>query len=137
MPKRRDLMKLPVLFAPMAMFAAKAPGLKNETLAEAQAKVTKEEFGDLKIYFEGSTAQLASMTAGSLKLKPGMSPHPPHSHPEEEFLQVAEGTGEITVDGKMSKVGPGSIMYSAANTLHGIKNTGKSPLLFFFYKWKA
>ena len=48
MPKRRDIMKLPVLLAPAAMFAAKAPGLQNVTLSEAQAKVTKEPFGDLK-----------------------------------------------------------------------------------------
>lgn len=130
-------MKLPVLLAPAAMFAAKAPGLKNVTLNEAQAKVTKEPFGDLKIYFDGSTDQLTGMTAGSLKLKAGMSPHEPHSHPEEEFLHVVEGTGEIMIDGTTTKVGPGSIMYSAGNKMHGIKNTGKTPMLFFFYKWKA
>lgn len=130
-------MKLPVLLAPTAMFAAKAPGLMNVTLNEAQAKLTKEPFGDLKIYFDGSTDQLTAITAGSLKLKPGMSPHPPHSHPEEEFLHVAEGSGEIMIDGKTTKVGPGSIMYSAGNKMHGITNTGKTPMLFFFYKWKA
>jgi hypothetical protein len=28
------------------------------------------------------------MTAGSLRLKPGMEPHPPHTHPEEEFMLI-------------------------------------------------
>jgi len=28
-------------------------------------------------------------------------------------------------------------MYCAANRLHGITNTGKTPLLFYFYKWRA
>jgi mannose-6-phosphate isomerase-like protein (cupin superfamily) len=34
-------------------------------------------------------------------------------------------------------VSPGSMMYCAAGTLHGIVNTGKNPLLFYFYKWKV
>jgi len=77
------------------------------------------------------------MTAGSLRLKPGMSPHPPHQHPEEEFMVITEGSGEIVVDGKTTKVAAGSMMYCAAGKLHGIVNTGKVPLLFYFYKWKV
>jgi len=77
------------------------------------------------------------MTAGSLLLKPGMSPHPPHQHPEEEFMVVTEGTGEISVEGKLTSAGPGTMMYCAAGKLHGIVNTGKTPLLFYFYKWRA
>ena len=45
--------------------------------------------------------------------------------------------GEITVEGKVTKVGPGTMMYCAAGRLHGIVNTGKVPLLFYFYKWRA
>src|SRR5258708_40115550 len=77
------------------------------------------------------------MTAGSLRLKPGMSPHAPHQHPEEEFMVITEGAGEIVVDGKTTRVSSGSMMYCAAGTLHGIVNTGKDPLLFYFYKWKV
>ena len=77
------------------------------------------------------------MTAGSLLLKPGMTPHPPHQRPEEEFMMITQGTGEISMDGKITKVGPGSMMYAAAGRLHGIVNTGKAPLLFYFYKWQV
>jgi hypothetical protein len=28
-------------------------------------------------------------------------------------------------------------MYCAAEKLHGIVNTGKTPLMFYFMKWKA
>ena len=114
-----------------------APKLPDVTLDESKAKLTKEAFGELKIYFDGPTDQLKSMTAGSLRLKPGMSPHPPHQHPEEEIMVITEGTGEVVVTGKVTKVGPGSMMYCGANKLHGITNTGKTPLLFYFYKWKA
>lgn len=116
-----------------------APGVRlgSVTLDAAAASVTHEPFGDLAIYFSGSTDQVGSMTAGSLRLKSGMSPHPPHQHPEEEFMVVTEGTGEITVAGKTTKVAPGSMMYCAAGTVHGIVNTGDQPLLFYFYKWKV
>jgi quercetin dioxygenase-like cupin family protein len=77
------------------------------------------------------------MTAGSLLLKPGQEPHPPHKHPEEEFMVVTEGNGEILVNGKKTQVGPGSMMYCEGNQLHGVKNTGTKPLLFYFYKWQA
>ena len=138
MAKRRDLLKIAGLNALAAFSAgASAAKLPDVTLDAQNAKLSREPFGDLRIYFDGPTDQLRSMTAGSLLLKPGMSPHPPHQHPEEEFMVVTEGTGEITVGGKTTKVGPGSMMYSAANHVHGVLNTGKTPLLFYFYKWKA
>ena len=134
--KRRHILQLAGLSA-MPLFAAGAKKLPDGTLDEAKAKLTKETFGDLRIYYDGPTDQLKAMTAGSLRLKPGMTPHAPHQHPEEEFMVITEGTGEIVIDGKTTKVGPGSMMYSAANRVHGIVNTGKTPLLFYFYKWKA
>ncbi|HBY61215.1 MAG TPA: cupin domain-containing protein [Solibacterales bacterium] len=135
MPNRRDLIKLPIGALPF--LAAAAPKLPNATFDESKAKLTREPFGDLRIYFDGPTDQLRAMTAGSLRLKPGASPHPPHEHPEEEFMVVTEGSGEIEIDGKKMKAGPGAIMYCAAGKPHGIVNTGKTPLLFYFFKWKA
>ena len=128
MPRRRDVMKFAGLnmLAALGNAGAAAAKLPNATLDAGKAKLTKEAFGDLRIYFEGPTDQLKSMTAGSLLLKPGMTPHPPHQHPEEEFMVVTEGAGEISIDGKITKVGPGSMMYAAAGRLHGIVNTGAS-----------
>jgi mannose-6-phosphate isomerase-like protein (cupin superfamily) len=120
-----------------AMPLAAAPKLPNVIIDEAKAKLTREPFGDLRIYFDGPTDQLKAMTAGSLRLNAGATPHPPHQHPEEEFMVITEGTGEISINGKIQKVAPGSMMYCAANALHGIVNTGKTPLLFYFYKWRA
>ena len=111
------------------------PKLPDVVLLEEQATLTHEPFGDVRKYFEGPTDLLSLMVAGSLMLKPGMSPHPPHQHPEEEFMLVTQGAGEILVDGKTTQVGPGSMMYCAANQLHGIENTGSEPMQFYFYKW--
>lgn len=94
-------------------------------------------FGDNTVYFEGKTAQLKSMTAGSLLLKPGHEPHPPHQHPEEEILLITEGTATILVHGKESSVPAGSMMYCEGNQLHGVKNASAAPMRFFYIKWLA
>jgi quercetin dioxygenase-like cupin family protein len=135
MPNRRELLTLAALQTLAS--AAGAATIPNGTVDKSQAKVTHESFGDVRVYFEGRTDQLGAMTFGSLQLKPGMAPHPPHQHPEEEIMVVTEGAGEISVEGKVTKVAAGSSMYCAANKLHGIVNTGKAPLLFYYFKWKA
>jgi mannose-6-phosphate isomerase-like protein (cupin superfamily) len=89
------------------------------------------------VHFNGPTDMLTGMCTGMAVLDPGATPHPPHRHPEEEFLIVAEGTGEIECDGKTTHVGPGAIMYCAGNVLHGITNTGKVPMTFYWSKWLA
>jgi quercetin dioxygenase-like cupin family protein len=137
MPRRREFLLAAGLPA-FASFAATAGSkLPDTVLDPSKAKLSKEKFGDLRVYFDGPTDQLRAMTAGSLSLNPGMSPHPPHQHAEEEIMVISEGTGEITVDGKPYKIGPGSMMYCAANKLHGVTNTGTGQLLFYYYKWRA
>jgi mannose-6-phosphate isomerase-like protein (cupin superfamily) len=88
-------------------------------------------------HYNGPTDQLSGLCAGMAVLDPGSTPHPPHRHPEEEFLIIASGDGEIECAGKITKVGPGAVMYCAGNTLHGITNTGKVPLTFYWSKWLA
>jgi len=87
------------------------------------------------VHYNGPTDQLSGMCTGMAVLEPGASPHPPHRHPEEEFLIVASGTGEVEVDGKVTHVGPGAIMYCAGDVLHGIVNTGPVPMTFYWSKW--
>jgi mannose-6-phosphate isomerase-like protein (cupin superfamily) len=86
-------------------------------------------------HFNGPTDQLSGMVAGMCVLDPGSTPHPPHRHPEEEFMIVASGTGTIECAGKITEVGPGAMMYCAGDVVHGITNTGKVPLTFYWSKW--
>jgi uncharacterized cupin superfamily protein len=66
--------------------------------------------------FKMSTAAALAMAARmqGARLKPGMSPHAPHQHPEEEFMVITEGAGKISLGGRITKVSPGSMMYCAA-----------------------
>jgi quercetin dioxygenase-like cupin family protein len=109
--------------------------LSNTVLGMSEVEVLKENDQDLRIYFNGPTDQLKSMVTGNMILMPGMSPHPAHRHPEEEFMWVTQGTGEIMVEGKTYNVAAGSVMYCAGNHWHSITNTGTQPMTFYFSKW--
>jgi mannose-6-phosphate isomerase-like protein (cupin superfamily) len=89
------------------------------------------------VHYNGPTDQLRGVSAGMVVLDPGASPHDPHRHPEEEFLIVAAGTGEIVCGETTTPVGPGAVMYCAGDTRHGITNTGPEPLTFYWTKWMA
>jgi mannose-6-phosphate isomerase-like protein (cupin superfamily) len=125
-------------FLAMLGVAHAAPnGWPDAVFTLEHGKTTHESFGEVTVYHDGPTGHLKSMVSGSVVLKPGQEPHPPHQHPEEEFMVIGEGTGEILVDGKASAVGPGALMYCQGNKLHGIKNTGSTPLRFYYFKWLA
>jgi len=57
-------------------------------------------------------------------LPAGKMPHPPHKHPNTELLFIQQGKLEYLDDGKDVPVGPGGIVFSASNVMHGLKNVG-------------
>src|SRR4051794_31415555 len=87
------------------------------------------------VYFSGDTPSSTKFVTGRYVIEPGKSPHAPHTHIEEEVMVIESGRGEIFCDGKTTKVGPGSAMYTAPNASHGIVNTGDTPLVFYYVKW--
>jgi mannose-6-phosphate isomerase-like protein (cupin superfamily) len=139
MDRRETLLGLFALAA--AANGAAADGLSGSwpeaVFTLEKSKTEKHPFGEVTIYHEAKTEQLKSLVVGSLLLYPGQEPHPPHQHPEEEIMIVTEGHGNILVGGKDQKVGPGAMMYSESNKLHGVKNTGSAPLRFYYMKWLA
>ena len=111
---------------------------KTVTLEQLQMIDYKDRgsvVGKLGIYLAGDTPESSKFVTGRLVLEPGKTPHPPHRHSEEEIMVIEQGTGEIEIDGKVTQVGPGSVMYTAPNDPHGIVNTGKTPIVFYFIKW--
>lgn len=96
-----------------------------------------ELVGRAGAYFEGDTPGSTKFITGRFVLEPGKTPHPPHRHPEEEVMIIESGHGEIVCDGKTTKVGPGTAMYTTPNAEHGIVNTGTEPIVFYFIKWQG
>lgn len=83
------------------------------------------------------TFGLNNAMSGIAEINPGEQIHPPHQHEEEEFMLILEGEGTWSISGKESKAIEGDIMYSSPWDWHGITNTGKDTLKFYFVKWNS
>jgi mannose-6-phosphate isomerase-like protein (cupin superfamily) len=93
--------------------------------------------GEIGVYLAGDTPASTKFVTGRFVLPPGKTPHAPHTHAEEEVMIIERGHGEIFCDGKTTKIGPGSVMYTVPNAPHGITNTGDEPIVFYYVKWEA
>jgi len=117
---------------------AEAPAEKtiSSALVRADDAVpTRGEWGGWVRYFRGDTYGTRDMVVLAVTLKPGQAPHPPHRHANEEFMILAEGSGTWYVGGKESPARKGDVVYAAPWTMHGIKNTGDAPLIYYMVKW--
>ena len=92
--------------------------------------------------FRGRTDALADMSCHVSVLSPGVTPHEPHEHPEEELLIVLDGEAELVlVDGEEQKsvqsIRPGSFVYYSAGQTHTIRNAGANPITYLMFKWRG
>ena len=93
--------------------------------------------GEVRTVVRAPTVTLDELEIHITTLKPGLASHAPHQHPNEEMLIVREGTVEALVNGQLKRVGPGSIIFQASNTLHNIKNVGDVPATYHVINWKS
>jgi hypothetical protein len=80
-PNRRDLLQMAGMLGALPLQAAdndKLPPLIGAIVDEKQARIRQHPFGEHRLYFQGTTAHGRTASAGSVWVKPGMEPHPPH-----------------------------------------------------------
>ena len=98
---------------------------------------TPTKIGAVRKVLQAPTATLDELECHITTLNPGETPHPPHKHPDEEIVIIKEGTVESLVNGQLKTVGPGSIIFQAANQMHSIRNVGKTPATYHVFKWNS
>ena len=133
---RRDLGAfLPALFAAQAAAQQpKAPHVLPSECFEYEklpVKVNPKTHIESRQVFRGDTHTGFEIACHITKLPAGMMPHPPHKHLNEEIFFLKEGTIEITVDGKSTRLDPGSVAYIHSNEMHSAKNVGDTPAQYF------
>lgn len=119
-----------------ALAAARA-----SAVGEARLPTTIKRFEDLKVnasdgnsyrpILEGTTHEGFPIEVHQTELAAGSMPHAAHRHKHEEMFLIREGTVEVTVNGKGTRLGPGGAAYIASHELHGIKNVGSTAARYF------
>ena len=100
-------------------------------------EATPTKVGSTRKFFQAPTATLDELECHVTTLNPGETPHPPHKHPDEEVIIVKEGVVEALVNGQTKRVGPGSIIFQAANQMHSIRNVGQTAAVYHVIKWNS
>jgi quercetin dioxygenase-like cupin family protein len=94
-------------------------------------KTNPETHNETRSVFDGLTHDGVHLDMHITTLMPGLMPHPEHHHEWEELMMLQTGTLEMTIQGKKTRLGPGSVIYVYSNEQHGLKNVGDSPAQYF------
>lgn len=108
------------------------PGKLGSTIRDWQKLEAKPTAtGERRSVLDSPTTTLANFECHVTTLKPGVAPHSSHHHPDEEIVLVKEGTLEVTINGAVSRAGPGSIIFCASNDEHGWRNAGDTTATYY------
>jgi quercetin dioxygenase-like cupin family protein len=132
---RRDLS-----FVLPALFAAQAAAQASDSLmlpskcyeySELPVKTSPETHIESRQVFRGVLHDGFEIACHITRLPAGLMPHAPHRHVNEEIFFLKEGTLDITVEGKTTRLETGSVAFIASNELHGSKNVGDTTAQYF------
>jgi mannose-6-phosphate isomerase-like protein (cupin superfamily) len=115
--------------------ANKEPVLGPTVFHWEDMKPVKTATGEVRQVCKNPTATVDQLEIHITTLNPGEASHPPHRHVNEELIILREGECETLSNGKWVKVGPGSIVFNASNSLHSFRNTGTVPAIYDVINW--
>jgi XRE family transcriptional regulator, regulator of sulfur utilization len=95
------------------------------------------EQGSRRGVFAAPTATLDELEYHTTTLKPGGSPHAPHTHKNEELIIVKEGAVEAYINGEWKQAPTGSLIFFATMVPHTVRNTGTVPATYHVVNWAA
>lgn len=116
--------------------AARTPGAKRAGAGEFVfdlAKVNHIKGGPDYSSVEGGVVEGDRMIVALMRMPAGTGAEP-HSHPNEQWIYILEGTFQAHVDGRDIEAKAGSVVYIPANALHGGKATADRDVVFFTCK---
>ena len=86
---------------------------------------------------QAPTATLDELEMHVTEVAAGTASHEPHRHADEEIIVIKQGTFDVFSDGKITRVGPGGLVFHATNTLHNLKNVGDGPGIYHVIRWRG
>lgn len=115
---------------------ARTPGAKRAGPGEyvfALASVNHILGGPDYSTSNGACVEGERMIVGLMRMPAGTGADP-HSHPNEQWIYLLEGTFRATVAGKDIEAKPGEVVYIPANAVHSVYATPERDVLFFTVK---
>ena len=116
--------------------SARTPGAKRAGPGEHHfelAKVNHIKGGPEYSTAIGSVVEGDRMIVALMRMAAGTGAEA-HSHPNEQWIYILEGTFRATIDGDEVEAKPGSVLYIPANAVHAGKATPDADVLFFTVK---
>jgi quercetin dioxygenase-like cupin family protein len=127
---RRDLsLLLPLLAAADA--SAQKPALASKVYAFDELPVKKNGANTSRAVLNGTIHDGCALEMHITELAPGLAPHPPHHHAHDEMIVIRQGTLAVTISGKTTNAGPGSVVFAASGEEHGWKNVGSDNAMYY------
>ncbi len=102
-----------------------------------QMRAVPTATGEVRSLYKGPTATLPELEMHVTTLNPGATSHPPHHHVNEELVIIREGTVETLSNGQWVRLGPGSVIFNASDSLHGLRNVGPTAAVYHVINWSA
>jgi mannose-6-phosphate isomerase-like protein (cupin superfamily) len=108
----------------------KTSAMTSTAIEWNSTEVKTNATGSSRKFFEGPTATLDVLECHASTLDPGATNHVILRRPNDEVIIVKEGTIEAFVKDKWVRVGPGSVIFNAANVPQSMRNVGDGPATY-------
>jgi quercetin dioxygenase-like cupin family protein len=115
---------------------AKTPGAKRAGPGEHHfelAKLAQIEGGPTYSTAVGACIEGDRMMVALMRMTAGTGANP-HSHPNEQWIYILEGTFDANVGGNKISAGPGSVLYIPSGVVHSGNATPDADVVFFTVK---
>ena len=110
----------------------------------AEVRSAAAAAGGRSLIFEGPTPNLLKLNCHLSTLEAGETPHPPHSHVDEELILPLEGEVEIlsgessdSPDLRVESTGPGGMVFHDSGKSHTIRASGPGPSTYLVLRWRG
>jgi quercetin dioxygenase-like cupin family protein len=116
--------------------AARTPGAKRAGPGEYcfdLAKIGKVHGGPDYTTATGPCVEGDRMIVALMRMPAGTGADA-HSHPNEQWIYVVDGTFTVTIDDQEIEAKPGMVLYIPSNTVHSVKATCETDGLFLTVK---
>jgi mannose-6-phosphate isomerase-like protein (cupin superfamily) len=128
---RRNFTELATMLSASLSQAQEGKNVPSNVYLFDDLKVRHTNTVDYRAIVDGKTIDGCKFSVHESALSLGNEPHPPHHHNGEEMFLMIDGTLEVTINGKSSRITKGGVAFIGSGDQHGIRNVGTTPAKYF------